>query len=62
MDVGTNGLSDVPEDVYAELPPECRKAFERAKRDELLWKNKWSSEQRDGMRRELQIGYMGYPV
>ncbi|KAF2097005.1 nuclear localization protein [Rhizodiscina lignyota] len=62
IDVGTNGLSDVPEDVLGELPPECREAFEQAKREELGWKDKWGTEMRDGMRSELQIGYMGYPV
>lgn len=62
MDVGANGLLNVPEDVIAELPPECRKAFERAKRDELTWKSAWQTEKADGMRMELSIGYMGYPV
>jgi len=61
-DVGANGLSGVPEDVLAELPPECRQAFDAAKQREFEWKSTWSTELKDGARGHHKIGFSGYPV
>ena len=39
------------DDIKAELPPECLKAFEEALAKEQQWKSKWGSEGKDTMRR-----------
>jgi chromatin structure-remodeling complex protein RSC7 len=62
MDVGPNGISGISEEILAELPPECRKAFDEAKEKELEWKNRWGTEKQDGMRGELKIAFLGFPV
>jgi chromatin structure-remodeling complex protein RSC7 len=51
IDLGFKGLSSISEDIYNELPPECRKAFEGALAKELEWKKKWRTETEDSMRR-----------
>lgn len=61
-DVGPNGLADISEDVLAELPPECRQAFEKAKNCETEWKDTWHTETVDGARASLKIGFSGVPV
>jgi chromatin structure-remodeling complex protein RSC7 len=43
-DLGFNGLSSISDDIKAELPPECRKAFDDALEKEKQWKNKWGTE------------------
>jgi chromatin structure-remodeling complex protein RSC7 len=43
-DLGFNGLSSISDDIKAELPPECRKAFDEALKKETQWKNKWGTE------------------
>lgn len=50
-DLGFNGLSSVSDDIKAELPPECLKAFEEALEKETQWKNKWGTETSDTHRR-----------
>lgn len=50
-DLGFNGLSGVSEDVLAELPAECRAAFDQAIAQERAWKSKWSTESVDAMRK-----------
>lgn len=62
MDVGPNGLSGISDDILAELPPQCRIAFDEAKAQELEWKNRWSTERKDGARGELKIAFLGFPV
>jgi chromatin structure-remodeling complex protein RSC7 len=62
LSMGPNGLPDVSEDILAELPPDCRAALLDAKRQEQEWKEKWTSESNDGMRGNLKIGFMGFPV
>ncbi|KAI9724310.1 MAG: hypothetical protein M1812_000377 [Candelaria pacifica] len=57
IDVGSNGLSDVADDVLAELPAVCRKAFEDARTQELEWKHGWRSEADQAARGKLRIGY-----
>ncbi|PVH87393.1 hypothetical protein DL98DRAFT_649652 [Cadophora sp. DSE1049] len=50
-DLGLNGLSDISDDIKAELPEECRLALEEALDKEMQWKNKWGSESQSGHRR-----------
>lgn len=50
-DIGFNGLSAVPDDIKAELPPECLAAFEEALAKELEWKNNWGTESTDAHRK-----------
>lgn len=50
-DVGFNGLSTVTDEVLAELPPDCRTAFEKSLSAEKDWKAKWSTESVDALRR-----------
>lgn len=59
---GPNGLSTVPDDVADELPEDCRRAFEEAKKTELAWKRQWGTEAQSGARGSLKIGFNGYPV
>ncbi|KAK3109822.1 chromatin structure-remodeling complex subunit RSC7 [Teratosphaeriaceae sp. CCFEE 6253] len=56
------GLSGIPDDVLDELPAECRRAFEQARRDELRWKQQWGSEAQSALRGDLRVGLNGYPV
>jgi chromatin structure-remodeling complex protein RSC7 len=62
LDVGTNGISNISDDILDELPAECRRAFEEAKERELEWKGRWGSEHRDGARGDVKIGFLGFPV
>lgn len=57
-----HSLSSVGEDILAELPPECRAAFEEAKAKELMWRWKWDGEKRDGYRAKLRIHLAGFPL
>lgn len=50
-DLGFNGLSSVPENIKAELPPECLEAFDEALAKERQWKNHWGTESQNTMRR-----------
>ncbi|KAF2145005.1 uncharacterized protein K452DRAFT_324802 [Aplosporella prunicola CBS 121167] len=61
-DTGLNGLANLPEDILAELPTECRKALEDAKDEERKWKSRWQTESVDGCRKDLHIGFTGVPV
>ena len=62
FDVGPNGISGISDDILAELPPDCRAAFDEAKSRELQWKSRWGSEKEDGMRGDLKIAFLGFPV
>jgi chromatin structure-remodeling complex protein RSC7 len=62
LSMGPNGLPDVSEEILAELPLDCRAALLDAKCQEQEWKEKWTSESNDGMRGNLKIGFMGFPV
>lgn len=57
LDIGPNGLSHVCEDVLAELPEECRVSFEKAKAEELRWKESWGSEKDDHARAQIPVTY-----
>lgn len=50
-DMGFNGLSAVPDEVKAELPPECLAAFQEALAKEIEWKDKWGTEDTDAHRK-----------
>jgi chromatin structure-remodeling complex protein RSC7 len=53
----SNGLCDITEDLLAELPEECRKAFDEAAKVEQEWRTKWTNEREDGSRSSLKITY-----
>jgi len=59
---GPNGLDSIADDIVDELPEDCRRAFEEAKRGELRWKKQWGAEAQSGLRGDLRIGFNGYPV
>lgn len=59
---GSNGLSSIPDDIADELPEDCRRAFEEAKRMEMSWGKQWGTEARSALRGDLRIGFNGYPV
>jgi len=59
---GSNGLSSISPELLDELPNECRRAFEFAKKTELGWKNHWGTEAQSALRGDLKIGFSGYPV
>jgi chromatin structure-remodeling complex protein RSC7 len=59
---GPNGLTSIPDDVIDELPEECRKAFEEARRTEVEWKKYWGTEAQSALRADLKVGFSGYPV
>jgi chromatin structure-remodeling complex protein RSC7 len=56
-DIGPKGLSDVPDDVIALLPPECLAPFIEAREEEQKWKESWSGEAADGARGKLRVGF-----
>ncbi|KAK1824572.1 chromatin structure-remodeling complex subunit RSC7 [Friedmanniomyces endolithicus] len=60
----SGGLSAIPDEVLAELPEECRAAFEEAKRAEMSWSGLWGREGEVGMRPGggLGVGLSGFPV
>ena len=61
-DLGPNGLSTISQDVLDELPDDCRRALEEARQAETKWQTKWGTEKTDGSRRNLRIGFNGFPV
>jgi chromatin structure-remodeling complex protein RSC7 len=54
-DIGFNGLSDISDDIKADLPPECLKAFEEALAKERNWKSQWRLESQNTLRRAPKI-------
>jgi chromatin structure-remodeling complex protein RSC7 len=54
-DIGFNGLSSIPDDVKAELPADCLKAFEQALEKETQWKAQWGTESSSTLRRAPAI-------
>ncbi|KAF2772830.1 hypothetical protein EJ03DRAFT_387503 [Teratosphaeria nubilosa] len=59
---GPNGLSSIASEILDELPEDCRRALEEAKKTEEDWKKQWGTEAQSGGRRDLKIGFAGYPV
>ena len=62
LGIASNGLPEMTADLLDELPPNCREALMEAKTKEAEWKNKWGSEAQDGLRGQLKIGFLGFPV
>jgi chromatin structure-remodeling complex protein RSC7 len=60
--IGANGLPEASEEILAELPPDCRDALLEAKEQEKEWRTYWSTESNDGLRGNLKIGFLGFPV
>lgn len=60
--INHNGLPEVSDDILAELPPDCREALLAAKQEERGWKESWTTESHDGLRGNLKIGFLGFPV
>jgi chromatin structure-remodeling complex protein RSC7 len=54
-DIGFNGLADISDDIKADLPPECLRAFEEALEKERSWKSNWGLESQNGFRRAPKI-------
>ncbi len=44
------------------LPPDARKAYREALAAQKQWRQKWSTESRDGARGRLKMGFVGVPV
>lgn len=59
---GSQGLSQIPQDLLDELPEDCRRAFESARAAEVGWKKQWGGEAESCLRGGLKIGFSGYPV
>jgi chromatin structure-remodeling complex protein RSC7 len=59
---GSQGLSQIPQDLLDELPEDCRQAFEAARAAEVGWKKQWGGEGDSCLRGGLKIGFSGYPV
>lgn len=59
---GSAGLSSIPAEIADELPEDCRRAFEEAKKAETEWKGHWGTEAQSALRGGLRIGFSGYPV
>ncbi|KAJ4324705.1 chromatin structure-remodeling complex subunit RSC7 [Neodidymelliopsis sp. IMI 364377] len=62
IDVGTNGLPKLDDEVLAEMKPEEREAFEQIKSEETEWRSQWGGEITDGARSKPRIGFVGVPV
>ena len=59
---GASGLSGISSDLIDELPEDCRRAFEEARKLEMGWKQQWGAESQSGLRGHLRVGFSGYPV
>ncbi|KAI9832876.1 MAG: hypothetical protein M1819_003906 [Sarea resinae] len=53
-DLGFKGLSDVSDEIANELPAECKKGFQRARNEELKWKESWRTEEEAGARGKIR--------
>jgi chromatin structure-remodeling complex protein RSC7 len=51
VDTSFNGLSAISNEMKDLLPPECRMKFDKALSKELEWKEKWTTEAKDSMRK-----------
>ncbi|KAF2487679.1 chromatin remodelling complex Rsc7/Swp82 subunit-domain-containing protein [Neohortaea acidophila] len=59
---GPNGLSSISDELVAELPEACRRAFEVEREKERAWKGQWGAEAQSGSRGQIRIGLVGHPV
>lgn len=55
------GLSSVPANILEELPADCFHAFEEARAREVEWREKWHTEQQDGLRARLLSSFEWFP-
>jgi chromatin structure-remodeling complex protein RSC7 len=56
-DIGPGALSQVPQCIRAELPVQCRQAFDGMRVTETMWKAQWGVEAVDRARGQLRISY-----
>ncbi len=59
LDIDPEGLTHVHEEVIAELPEECRRAFDAARSQEAKWKATWDQGRIGQAKAELRISYNG---
>ena len=57
LDIGPPGLTQISDEVIAELPVDCRRSFFKARAAETEWKGKWSTELENAARAKLKITY-----
>ena len=57
VDVGPSGLTEIADDIIAELPDDCQTSFLEAQGEEQKWKSTWGTENQDKMRAEVHITY-----
>lgn len=50
-----HGLNAMSAEILAELPPECREAFDKAAANERSWHSKWGTEKETKSRRDPVI-------
>lgn len=56
-DVGSGGLLQVPQCIRAELPAQCKQAFDENRVTAMIWKAQWGAEEADQARGQLRISY-----
>ncbi|OQO10581.1 hypothetical protein B0A48_03879 [Cryoendolithus antarcticus] len=56
--------SDIPDELIAELPEDCKQALLAVRAEERKWQDScgWGSEGVGGARGRLKVGFAGYPV
>ena len=57
LDLDPVGLTAVPDQVVAELPDDCLRAFEETRAEGRQWKGRWGVEAADHARAQLRISY-----
>lgn len=57
VDTGPDSLTQISAQILAELPTDCREAFNEACSKELMWKTRWGSERDDRAQARLRISY-----
>ena len=57
VDVGPPGLTEIADDIVAELPDDCQTSFLEAQAEERKWKSSWGTEEQDKMRAKVHITY-----
>jgi chromatin structure-remodeling complex protein RSC7 len=62
IDVGTNGLPVLDDEVLQHMKPDERDNFTFVKQEESEWRNQWGGETVDGARAKPRIGFLGVPV
>lgn len=57
IDIGPESLTQVSAQVLAELPTDCREAYDEACSKEVRWKTRWGAERDDRAQARLRISY-----